>query len=301
MARRATVAALLLAALGACGDGPVVFVGTTAGTPIDVPDTWQEHWFEHTQLLSLAWKTDHVAVYVDADVDRAKAEPLVPFLDELWRYTVATYGSLGPGRLYVVLHQGRYLGCHMDTRFSALHDDRNVMDCGSTSYDDLATETFLLGHLAANIVENASDGRSGSPAFPLWGDSKWAEFYQYDADLALGRAQTANDHYAQWTSDAWVDAFPRAGTHWFRDWFFPIWRDDGGARVMARFFAQLAASFPNDGVSYTRAMNWGELVHFMSAAAGRDLRPLATTAFGWPADWDALYAQARVDFPQLTY
>ena len=39
----------------------------------------------------------------------------------------------------------------------------------------------------------------------------------------------------------------------------------------------------------------------MSGAAGVDLRPLATTAFGWPAGWDAQFTQARADFPGITY
>ena len=160
---------------------------------------------------------------------------------------------------------------------------------------------FLAGHLAANIVETTANGRSGSPALPLWHDSKWAEFYQYDVARTLGRSQEADLLFARWMGDAWIDDFPVAGTHWFRDWFFPIWRDDGGAAVMARFFASLAAHFPNDGRTYARDLNWGEFVHFMSGAAKRDLRPLATSAFHWPVEWDALYAQARVDFQQITY
>jgi hypothetical protein len=152
-------------------------------------------------------------------------------------------------------------------------------------------------HLAANIVESAAHDRSGSPAFALWHDSKWAEFYQYDADVALGRKSLADFHKTTWTADGWIDDFPRAGTHWFRDWFFPLWRDEGGARVMARFFELLAARFPKCGEGYARDLNWGEYVHFTSAAAGHDLRPLATTAFGWPAEWDAQYVQARQDFP----
>jgi hypothetical protein len=286
---------------GACEGAPVVLVGSGTGTPRALPQTWQEHWFEHTQLLSLVQFDAKVAVYLDPDVDRAKVAPLTPFLSQMWAYTLETYGALGPGRLYVVLHQGRYAGCHMDNHFSALHDERDVIDCGFASYDDLVVPTFLIAHLAANIVETASHDHSGSPALPLWHDSKWAEFYQYDLDRALGRTAEADAELAQWTADSWTDDFPVAKTHWFRDWFYPIWRDDGGAPVMARFFASLAANFPSDGQRYARDLNWGEFVHFMSGAAHRDLRPLATTAFGWPPAWDALYAQARVDFPQITY
>ncbi len=44
-------------------------------------------------------------------------------------------------------------------------------------------------------------------------------------------------------------------------------------------------------------MNWGEYVHFMSGAAGRDLKPLATKAFGWPGEWEEKQHQkARTEF-----
>jgi hypothetical protein len=301
MARFATGAiATLLLLGGACGPSQL-FVGTTTGSPLDVPETWQEHWFEHDQLLQLFAKREHVAVYVDADVDQTKAGPLVPYASSLWDYTLETYGSMGPGDLYVILHQGRYLGCHMDNHFSTQHDGRDVIDCGFQSYDDLTVPIFLMGHVAANIVESTSNGRDGSPAMPLWHDSKWAELYQWDSERAIGRTQEADLHYGVWTGDGWVDDFPVAGTHWFRDWFHPLWADHGGAAVMARFFATLAARFPANGARYARAMNWGEYIHFMSGAAGTDLRPLATKAFGWPAEWDALHAQARIDFPQITY
>jgi hypothetical protein len=301
MGRLLGVAALLASLGAACDGSPVLYVGTTVGTPLDVPATWQEHWFEHVQLLSLVAKDAAVALYGDPDVDPAQAAAVLPFLSAMWKYTVATYGSMGRGRLYVILHKGRYRGCHMDNHFGALHEHRDVIDCGFSSLDDPNGPVLLLAHMAANVVETTADGRDGSPAYPLWHNSKWAELYQFDVYRAIGRAADADRVYAQWSHPDWVDDFPAPGCHWFRDWFLPIWRDAGGAAVMARFFASLAADFPNDGQTYTRALNWGELVHFMSGAARRDLRPLATSAFGWPAEWDALYAQARVDFPQITY
>ena len=49
------------------------------------------------------------------------------------------------------------------------------------------------------------------------------------------------------------------------------------------------------------AMNWGEFVHFMSGAAHTNLKPLATTAFGWTADQDAQFQKAETDYPDITY
>jgi hypothetical protein len=63
-----------------------------------------------------------------------------------------------------------------------------------------------------------------------------------------------------------------------------------------RYFELLAQHFPKNGDNYSRAMNWGEFVHFWSGAAGVDLKPLATEAFGWPAEWETQYTKAKADF-----
>lgn len=34
------------------------------------PETWQEHWFEHNQLVTRVYYDDDVAVYYDNEVDR---------------------------------------------------------------------------------------------------------------------------------------------------------------------------------------------------------------------------------------
>jgi hypothetical protein len=38
----------------------------------DPPATWQEHWFDHRQLLRLYHGDEHCAIYVDPDVRRAE-------------------------------------------------------------------------------------------------------------------------------------------------------------------------------------------------------------------------------------
>jgi hypothetical protein len=47
-------------------------------------------------------------------------------------------------------------------------------------------------------------------------------------------------------------------------------------------------------------MNWGEFIHFWSGAAGVNLKPLATSAFGWTSTFETQFNQARIDFP-FTY
>jgi hypothetical protein len=279
----------------------------------DAPETWKEHWFEHNQLLKRVADNRDVAVYFDDDVTREGTEWVLPFLTKLWRYTKATYGPFGNegskgGRLYGVFHEGKYSGGHPSTYVDASHDFRNVIDCGPGPFT--TPKYDVPSHEVAHIVEGASRGIHGSPGWDVWGDSKWAEFFQYDAYKALGMEQDAQRLHAAFSAKA--DSFPRPNTYWFRDWFYPLWRDHGHAKVMVKFFELASKHFPtkkedaNSGtkpetIGYTRSMNWGEYVHFMSGAAGKDLKPLAEKAFGWPADREAQYQKARADFPGVKY
>jgi hypothetical protein len=271
--------------------------------PAAPPSTWREYWFEHNQLLQRVAYNDEVAVYFDNDVKRDGTDWILPFMTKLWRYTKETYGAFGKeGRLYAIFHQGKYAGGHPSTYFDASHDSRDVTDCGPGPWD---TPKFdMPSHEVSHIVEGASDGIHGSPAFDIWGDSKWAEFYQYDAYVALGMDADAKRLYDRFTKGS--DSFPRPGTYWFRDWFYPLWHDHGHVAVMVRFFHLLASYFPKakeegGSTGFARQMNWGEYVHFMSGAAKTDLKPLATKAFGWPPEREAQYQKARTDFPQIAY
>jgi hypothetical protein len=267
------------------------------------PATWREHWFDHNQELALFEYDEHAAIYVDGDVDRAAARWLLPWMSRIWQYTKKTYGDgFGPDpRLFSIHHQGRYGGGHPSYYFDASHDNRNVSDCGPGPWTDNAGARDLTSHEVAHVVESANNGAQGSPAFPLWQDSKWAEIYQYDLYLALGLTADAQRLFNKFTGT--TDAFPRPGTRWFRDWFHPLWKDHGGAQVMVRFFQLVARHFSKRPGSqrFARDLNWGEYVHFTSGAAGKDLRPLATAAFGWPAEREAQFQKARTDFPMVTY
>jgi hypothetical protein len=139
----------------------------------------------------------------------------------------------------------------------------------TTLTHDIAT------HEICHVVESANNNVHGSPAFGVWGDS-----------------------------------FPRANTAWFRDGFFPLWRDRGHAQVMVRFFQLLAQHFPKqvqnhgngDHQHYTRGMNLGESVHFMSGAAQTNLLEQGRTAFGANTNnWETQFNQARQTFPGITY
>ena len=266
------------------------------------PATWTEHWFEHNQTVSRVYQDNDVAVFFDPAVSRSITWPNT-FVGDVWRYTRRTYGHFGTDtQLYAIFHTAKYSGGHPSTYFDASHDYRNVIDVGSSSTtawtsgtgNDLDIVTHEVGH----IVELGSKGVHNSPAFSLWGDSKWAEIYIYDVYLGLGRTSDANRWYNLMVNG--TDGFPRANTHWFRDWFYPIYKNYGGAQVLNRYFVLLAQYLPKNGGDYARNLNWGEFIHFWSGAAGVNLKTLATSAFGWPAEWETQFVQAQRDFP-FTY
>jgi hypothetical protein len=95
-----------------------------------------------------------------------------------------------------------------------------------------------------------------------------------------------------------TDDFARRGTRWFRDWFYPLWRDCGRAEVMNRFFRELARHFPRDsGGTYTRRMNWGEYIHFTSGAAAADMSGQGARAFAGPASGPASWSTPASSSP----
>ena len=268
------------------------------------PATWHEHCFEHRELVKLVASNNDVAIYFDDAMPRRGDAWIVPFLTKAWQYTKKTYGNFGPDpRLYAIFHQGKFGGGHPSTYFDESHDRHSATDCGLDNWDHNSID--FVSHELGHIVEGSNNRVEESPAFEIWRDSKWIEFYQYDLYVALGLRTDARRLYEKWSNQ--TDDFPRPGTHWFRDFFYPLWRDQGHAQVMVNFFDLVAKHFPRGPYGkdkhprYTRRMTWGEFIHFMSGAAHKDIRPLARKAFGWPAGWDDLYKSALRDFPRIKY
>ncbi|GAA4319972.1 hypothetical protein GCM10023149_18980 [Mucilaginibacter gynuensis] len=279
----------------------------TIKTPVEAeaapPERWKEHWFEHNQNLTRVYYDSVVAVYYDSDVKRSITWPY-KVMGDVWRYTKKTYGDFGTGkRLYVIFHAGKYSGGHPASYFDASHDNRNVVDMGSSDFNawqnPTGTDIAIPIHEVGHIVEGASKGIKNSPSFPLWGDSKWMEIYIYDVLLALDKKAEADKIYNEMQTQ--TDDFPRAGSQWFKNWFYPIYSKYGGATVLNKYFVLLAANFPKNGKEYSRDLNWGEFIHFWSGAAGVNLKEQATIAFGWPDEWETQFKQAQKDFPNVKY
>ncbi|WP_298737920.1 T9SS type A sorting domain-containing protein [uncultured Chitinophaga sp.] len=267
-------------------------LGAQAQTP---PATWQEHWFEHNQLLTKVYEDNDLALYYDNDVNTTVTWPR-QYLSSVWRYTKQVYGSFGTDpHMYAILHTNKYSGGHPSTYFDAGHDLRNVIDAGPGPWTGATQGDYnLLTHEVGHIVELASKNMHGSPAFGIWGDSKWCEIYLYDVYKGLGLESRATNAYNEFMGK--TDNFPRANTAWFKNWFYPIYSQYGGSAVLNRYFVQLALYFRKNGNDYP-GMNMGEFVHFWSGAAGVNLKAQATIAFGWTSEYEAQFVKAQQDFP----
>jgi hypothetical protein len=274
------------------------FSGTVSGTTSSPapPLTIQEKWGEHNQLVSRVHYTDDVAIYFDDDMDQSLTW-MHSMAERVWKYTKQTYGHFSDPRLYCIFHQDKYSGGHPATYFDESHYYKNVIDLGQHGSWESSTgwNLGILIHETGHIVEGASKQTQNSPAFGIWGDSKWMEIYAYDLLLGINEPDEAQNAYDTYMGT--YDNFPAPNTQWFKNWFLPIYENHGGSAVLNNFFTLLSEHFPKRNGRYSRDINWGEFIHFWSAAANYNLKNQATKAFGWPLEWENQFKQAQIDFP----
>ena len=260
--------------------------------------TWQEHWFEHVQLLKRVYYDACIVVYFDDDMPAATKDWLVPFLDQAWAYSLTTYGKLDKDRLYVVAHQGKYYGGHASTYIEPSHDNHSVIDMGADSWVDGGYD--LPAHLLSYLVDDeGAHTKLGAPKSAAYGNEGFPLIYKYDLYLGLGLSAAAEQSLPSF--NAISNSQPYPNTFWFRDWFYPVWRDHGHAQVFANYMTLLQKYYPVGNNGWMPTMNYGQYFHFMSGAAGVDLVPLARQAFMWHPDFDSEIAAAKQDFPDIKY
>ncbi|MFS8101871.1 discoidin domain-containing protein [Lentzea alba] len=306
-------------------------IGSDPGTcHPDAPTTLTDYVAEHTTLMTRVSCNADVAVYFDPALlalPPSQTAWAAPFVAEVWRHYRETYGSCAVNRplpapigpnctrfgypkpLLAFFHQDRYHGGTVVNRFDDFAGFRNTIDVGDNGWSiNNATLRDVITHEECHIVEGASQGVHESPAFgEIWGDSKWAEICQYDFYRKSGRTDDATRVFNQYMNNR--DNLPQGAQQaaWFRDWFHPLYLETGSTMAfMDRFFGLLNQHFPkrlendNRNLIYTRRMNAGEFVHFMSGAVGRNLSGLAQQAFNSGFN-RAQFDQARVNFPGITY
>jgi hypothetical protein len=290
------------------------------------PETWQENWgrdngfvVDHRDLLYRQYYDDDIAVYFDANVDR-NATWMRSYMGDAWRYIKREYGPFGKGRFYLVYHAGKTgmgIVCQPGYYLKRNMGYRSALDCISGSPDSWRKGTDLeiemAVHEMAHVVESSFGGVIESPAFEIWRDSKWAEIFMYDVYKAIGDERHATAWFNAMTSPSrnlrnerlTYNKYPAPGTNWFRDFFYPVYNQYGGVRVLRAFFQNLVDNFPRkaNGKEYARRMNMGEFVHYWSGAAGVDVLPLIRKTFNWDKypEFQQQLDKAKQDFSAITY
>jgi len=295
--------------------GCVAITGTLAwplqsvgGGKLEPPLKWKENFTMardfHNNSLKRVFYNDDIAVYVDEEMEDNRVEWSYQYFTAAFQYMYEKYGVFGEeNRLYAIFHDRKYPYATIHNIFDKGSGYRSIIDCGMFKWDhDGPSEIDVVTHELSHLVEGSSKGIHESPSFAIWGDSKWAEIFQYDVYVATGRTADAQ----RWFSKM-MDA--KTGSKWFKGWFYPIYKDHDGVVVLNKYFDLLAKHFPqrekNDGErkfpEYTRRMNHGEFVHFWSGAAGKSLQTLYTQTFGWSHETDQEFTKAQSDFNQIKY
>lgn len=288
-------------------------LSSLALAPADPPETIRDFVRPNGPVVTRVAFDQEIAVYFGEGMD-PNVRWMNSYIKDVWRYMKRTYGSFGPDpRIYVVAHANKEFNyATINNRFDMGFGFRNVIDLGGAwNWQSPAQLNYeVITHELAHIVEGASKDTKESPTFEFWGDGPWPEIFIYDVYTKLGKKEwAANWHERMQTSRnshyAGKDKF-----YFYRDWFFPIYDQHGGAQVFDRYFTLLSKHFPKkeievaDGAKakeYARRATFGEVLHFMSAAARKDLRAQYTKAFGWDAAIEASWMKARADFSALKY
>lgn len=278
------------------GDYPDSIINTDpSGSPAR---SLTENWSNHSDKIWRQYFDNDVAIYYDEAVKRPLEWPY-EFFKNTWKEVNKTYGTFGnENRLYAVFHNESKGATYVGTIFDSESGNRSLFDLafnGSEMKGDNIDNPLLA---ISQIVETSSNGLKGSAAKAIWGDT-YSQIFLYDIYTDL-QMQTEADRIFS-LNNTKTSSFPKASTFWFRDWYYPIYKDHGGRMSLGNFFKLVAQFYPTNGDTYDHDMNMGEFVHFFSGATGEDLQALATTAFGWNDEWQEQLLDARADFPTLNY
>lgn len=276
------------------------------------PKTINETWLGHSETMRLAAEDEFTAIYYNDFVSGEALESHREYMKRVWAHVKANYGEFGTegSRIAAFMHSNvsgpPYNFNSINIYFDITSDCRNLIDvvggAGGWSKNLTGLEMDIFTHEISHIVEGASKQTAGSPSYGFWKDSKWAEIFIYDVYSALNLIGERDRWFEQMQSSQ--DNFPREGTFWFKNWFYPIYTNHGGVKLLNNYFETLAKHFPRGQNAWQyvdRPVNLGEFVHFFSGAAGKDLLYQAKIAFKWDDDAQRELDQAKVDFPDVQY
>lgn len=241
------------------------------------------------------------------------------FYAQNWEYVFDTYGAtLSDPRLHVLLFpmdDGGGLASIMHYRDAPHHLNMVYIKANKSWFTNRSESGYIydvMAHELCHIVEGVGGGYNGSMFFPIWGDSKWAEIFQYDIFKGLGvsRAESWHKAYTEGATPGGGAEYPNPErvNYWYRDFLYPTYEKYGKTVMLQRFwtlqqqyYRMKNGSFSGTSTNPGGRGNLGEFIHFWSGAAGTNLKSYAQKAFGWNDQYESWLQQARIDYPQITY
>ncbi len=236
---------------------------------------------------------------------------------ENWEYVADTYGdALSDPRLYVVLlptdEGGGVASIYAYSDPAGSYRNVVYVKTHRSNFKTTTKSGFaydVMSHEIGHIVEGVGGGYSESMFYPVWGDSKWAEIFQYDIFKGVGspRAQTWHTTYMNATQG---DNYPNPDreNYWYRDFLYPVYANHGETAVLTNFWKLMKEHYKHkDGYFVGNSNNpggrgnLGEMIHFFSGAAGVDVKSYAMNAFGWNDQYEMWLLKAKADYPEIKY
>lgn len=277
------------------------------------PEVIREKWWDFRSEMHRAYLDDQVAVYLASDVDSNIVRWAGPNMNKVWKYTKATYGAYGEdGRLLVFAHGPEYLepgGVFFATLAGYMDGTvnyRNMLVATSSVWQDTMTMMAVMTHEVSHIIEGSSYGIKGSPSAKLWGDSQFADIVIFDTFLAMGWNDWAQEVIRNGQTNGVNYPNPNRRNYWFRDWWYPLYMKYGKTQLLVKYMKSISENVHTkinwEGFKeYTEDLNLGEFVHFMSGAAGADLKAQAKIAFDWTMENEQQLINAKEDYPNIKY
>ena len=260
--------------------------------------------------VELVYFDDEIAVYFGQGMN-PEVNWMNDYIKQAWIYIKEQYGYFGPdNRIYVVAHKNAaYNFATINTRFDSGFGFRNVIDLGGAwDWENPQRVNYeVITHELAHIVEGGSkDIGGGSPSFIFWADGPWPEIFMYDVYNGIGREDWAED----WLQRILVNTNTHLGGseqfYFFRDWFYPIYEENGGVTVYNDYFTILSEHFYKRPIEvqngeianqYARRTTFGEVLHFFSAASKTDQRQRYESTFGWSEQRERELYEAQHAYP----
>jgi hypothetical protein len=309
----------------------------TEGAPMADPvyfdvTTPKKEWIETWENLNL-WIFDepvnvkkvkeigNVAFYLlEKDSPEAISDIYYEMYAQNWEYVQATYGDvLSDPRLHVMLFpldDGGGLASIHDYRSSTSRYSNMVYIKAYKDWFKGNSKTGfiydVMSHELCHIIEGIGSGYKESMFYPIWGDSKWAEIFQYDIfkGMNIPRADSWHEEHIRANNPDGGADYPDTArvSYWYRDFLYPTYDKYGKTELLKKFWKLQAEHYRKKNGDLQGSSenpggrgNLGELIHFWSGAAGTDVKPYAIKAFGWNDRFEMWWQRARADYPGVTY